>query len=213
MNEKNTEGRLRLYLIRHGEVEGVALGKLIGRTDLPLSERGLEQSSHLAELLSTSQLSAVYSSDLQRAKMTAETIAMHNDLQLQESAAWREIDMGEWEGRTLAALYEEAPGPVAQLFNDPASFTYPHGESFQGFTARITGALDQLLATHNSGNVALIAHGGVCRVIIGSVLGMPTRNWLRLAQDYGCLSVIDWYDRNPIVKLMNGMASARSTYY
>ena len=212
MTEKNTQGRLRLYLIRHGEVEGVALGKLLGRTDTPLSERGLEQSRQLAEILSASQLSAVYSSDLERARMTAETIAKQSELQIQESAAWREIDMGEWEGRTFAALYEEAPSLVAQLFNDPASFAYPHGESFRVFTARVRGALDQLLTTHNSSNVALIAHGGVCRVIIGDVLGIPTQNWLRLAQDYGCLNVIDWYDRNPIVKLLNGVANARSEY-
>jgi broad specificity phosphatase PhoE len=52
MNETNTQQRLRLYLIRHGEVVGAADGKLLGRTDTPLSERGLEQSRHLAEVLS-----------------------------------------------------------------------------------------------------------------------------------------------------------------
>jgi alpha-ribazole phosphatase len=56
---------------------------------------------------------------------------------------------------------------------------------------------------HKSGNVALIAHGGVCRAIIGTALGMPARNWLRLSQDYGCLNVIDWYDGNPILQLLN----------
>ena len=208
MTKKNTQERLRLYLIRHGEVEGVAPGTLLGRTDPPLSKRGLEQAHQLAEVLSRAELSAVYSSNLQRAKMTAETIAKQNELQIQERAAWREVDMGEWEGRTLAALYEEAPGMVAQLFKDPASFAYPHGESFRVFTARVRGALDELLTTHDSSNVALIGHGGVCRVIIGSVLEMPTQNWLRVAQDYGCLNVIDWYDRNPVVKLLNGVGNS-----
>jgi len=204
MNEANTQGRLRLYLIRHGEVEGAVSGKLLGRTDAPLSERGLEQSRQLAKNLSAAQISAIYSSDLQRARVTAETIGIHHRLKVQQSSAWREIDMGEWEGRTLAALHEEARRLVAQLFNDPASFKYPGGESFAAFTARVQRALDELLITHETGEVALIAHGAVCRAIIGNVLGMPTRNWLRLAQDYGCLNVIDWYDVNPELRLLNG---------
>jgi broad specificity phosphatase PhoE len=135
----------------------------------------------------------------------ADTIARRSNLEVRESSAWREIDMGEWEGRTFAALHGEAPRLVAQIFNDPARFVYPHGESFAAFTARVRGALDKLLKTHDSGNIALITHGGVCRVIIGDALGMLARNWLRLAQDYCCVNVVDWYDGNPTVKLLNGV--------
>jgi len=203
MNEKSTQERLRLYLIRHGEVEGAASGKLLGRTDTPLSDQGLEQARQLAEVLSTAQLSAIYCSDLQRARTTAEIIAKRSNLNVQESSAWREIDMGEWEGDTLAALHDEAPELIAQLFSDPASFEYPDGESFTGFTTRVQRALDQLLITHRTGEVALVAHGGVCRTIIGNVLGMPTHNWLRLAQVYACMNVIEWYGANPILVMLN----------
>ena len=203
MNEANTQERLRLYLIRHGQVEGAAFGKLLGWTDTRLSECGLEQSRQLAKKLSAAQLCAIYSSDLQRARLTAETIGIHHRLKVQQSSAWREIDMGEWEGRTLAALHDEAPELVAQLFGDPASFEYPGGESFVAFISRIQRALDRLLLNHGSGEMALVAHGGVCRTIIGNVLGMPTHNWLRLAQDYCCLNVIDWYDGNPMLRLLN----------
>src|SRR6266403_1376493 len=78
MNEKSTQERLRLYLIRHGEVEGAASGKLLGRTDTPLSQCGLKQSRQLAKNLSAAQLCAIYSSDLQRARLTAETIGIHH---------------------------------------------------------------------------------------------------------------------------------------
>jgi alpha-ribazole phosphatase len=203
MNDTNPQERLRLYLIRHGEVEATAAGKLLGRTDTSLSERGLEQARLLAEMLSTARLSAVYSSDLQRARMTAEIIAKRSNLKVQESSAWREIDMGKWEGRTVAALHNDAPQLIGQLFNDPASFKYPMGESFAAFIARVQGALDQLLITHSRGDVALVAHGGVSRAIIGTVLGVPVHNWLRLAQAYGCLNVIEWYDRSPVLVSLN----------
>jgi len=94
MNEANTQERLRLYLIRHGEVEGAVAGKLLGRTDTPLSQCGLKQSRQLAKNLSAAQLCAIYSSDLQRARLTAETIGIHHRLKVQQSSAWREIDMG-----------------------------------------------------------------------------------------------------------------------
>ena len=205
MKEIANQKPLRLYLIRHGEVEGATAGRLLGRTDTPLSERGREQSRQLAEFLSTERLSSVYCSDLRRARTMADIIAKRSNLEVQESSAWREIDMGEWEGRTFAALHDEAPRLVAQLFNDPVSFVYPHGESFGVFIARVRGALDQLLTTHDSSNIALITHGGVCRVILGDALGIPARNWLRLAQDCGCVNVVDWYDGNPTVKLLNGL--------
>jgi len=203
MKETSTQQRLRLYLIRHGEVEGAESGKLLGRTDTSLSARGLEQARKLAEVLSSAQLSAVYGSDLQRARVTAEIIAKRSNVKVQESAAWREIDMGEWDGRTMASLHDEAPQLVARLFDDPASFEYPGGESFECFTGRVLKAIDQLLMTHCKGEIVLVAHGGVCRAIIGSALGVPAKNWLRLAQDYGCVNVIDWYNGNPILQLLN----------
>ena len=203
MSEAHTTQRLRLYLIRHGEVEGAADGKLIGRTDAPLSERGLVQSRRLSEQLAVAPLSAIYSSDLKRALSTAEVIAVRSRLHVQPNSDWREIDMGEWEGRKVSELHGEAPERVAPLFSNPASFEYPGGESFAAFTSRIQGALHRLLMTHPKGDVALVAHGGVCRTIIGSVLEMPMRNWLRLAQEYCCLNVIDWYGVNPVLRLLN----------
>jgi alpha-ribazole phosphatase/probable phosphoglycerate mutase len=111
--------------------------------------------------------------------------------------------MGDWDCRTIAALHHDTPQLVGQLFEDPGSFVYPGGESFTAFIARVQQALDQLRIAHESGEVALVTHGGICRAVIGTVLGMPMRNWLRLAQDYGCLNVIDWYDENPTVQVLN----------
>ena|SRR5688572_18091100 len=213
MNQMSSQDCLRLYLIRHGEVEGVADGQLLGRTDKPLSARGIGQAEQLAELLSTAQLSAVYSSDLQRANMSAERIAKRSNLKVQVDSTWREIDMGEWEGRTISSLHDEAPELVEQVFSDPASFRYPSGESFSAFTARVLAGLGQLLQNHKNGNVALITHGGVCRTIIGSALGIPTKNFLRLAQDYGCLNVIDWYADNSMLRLLNLRLSRAAPWF
>jgi alpha-ribazole phosphatase len=203
MNEETNQQRLRLYLIRHGEVEGAREGRLLGRTDAPLSECGIVQANQLAEELSGARLAAVYSSDLQRARMMAEIIAGRINLKVQENRGWREVDMGDWEGCTIAQLHQNNPELVEHVFNDPASFQYPGGEAFSSFTTRVQAALDQLLRTHEKGDIALITHAGVCRAIVGGVLGVPMNNWLRLAQAYACVNVIEWYDASPVLVMLN----------
>ena len=64
-------------------------------------------------------------------------------------------------------------------------------------------AVDQLLMMHGNGQVVLVVHGGVCRTLIGTALGIPAKNWLRLSQDYACLNVIDWYNHSPSLQLLN----------
>ena len=195
--------RLRLYLIRHAEVEGAASGRVYGRTDVPLSKKGIEQSRLLAGRLAAARLSALYSSDLSRAITTAEVIAAPHKLTVQTSSAWREIDMGQWDGLSLTDLYQQDEESIKRLFDHPESFHYPDGESFAAFKRRIQEALNELVMTHTNEEVALVTHGGVARAIIGTVLEMTMRTWLRLAQGYGCLNFIDWYDGQPLLHLLN----------
>ena len=201
---------LRLYLIRHGEIEGSCLGRVLGWTDKRLSETGIEQAQRLRDSLSALRLSAVYSSDLQRARVMAEIIAEPHSVEVCATTSWREINMGEWEECTIASLHDQAPEMVKQLFEDPISFQYPGGESFKDFVSRIKRGLDQLLSSHEGGAIVLVTHGGVCRTILGEALEIPMKNWLRLSQDYGCLNVIDWYERTPVVRLINGTTINKS---
>ncbi|MGH9907426.1 MAG: histidine phosphatase family protein, partial [Pyrinomonadaceae bacterium] len=188
MIETNGTSCLRLYLIRHGEVEGSCSGRVLGWTDTPLSETGVEQAHELRDSFASLKLSAVYSSDLQRARKTAETIAESHSLEVRATASWREINMGDWEECAISSLHERVPKMVTQLFEDPASFQYPSGESFKDFISRIKRSMDQLLCSHDAGVIVLVTHGGVCRAIIGEALGIPMKNWLRLSQDYGCVN-------------------------
>jgi len=194
---------LRLYLIRHGEIEGANSRRIYGHSDVTLSAAGIEQSRRLAERLAGERLSAVYSSDLKRAIATAQSIAARHSLTVQTNTAWREIDMGKWDGLSLNDVYMQNEESVRLLFEEPESFQYPDGESFLAFNARIEESVKDLLEKHAEGKVALITHGGVARAIIGTALGMPMRTWLRLAQGYGCLNIIDWYDGHPILDLLN----------
>ena len=141
INEARRENRLRLYLMRHGEIERGANSVCYGHTDVALSARGLEQSNRLCEALKAINLAAVYSSDLARASHAAELIARSHGLKAISLPALREINMGEWEGRTLEEVSAANAEMAARLFLDPRGFQYPGGESFSEFERRVGNAL------------------------------------------------------------------------
>jgi broad specificity phosphatase PhoE len=134
---------------------------------------------------------------------TAEVIARRHELIVQTSSAWREIDMGQWDGRSLADLYQHDPQSVKLLFEQPESFAYPNGESFVAFNDRIQQAITELVAAQTNTEIALVTHAGVARAIIGTALEMPMRTWLRVAQGFAATNVIDWYDQNPVIQIVN----------
>ncbi|MEW6733712.1 MAG: histidine phosphatase family protein [Acidobacteriota bacterium] len=203
MNEISSTNRLRLYLIRHGEIQREAESACYGQTDVALSPIGKEQSHRLSEVLVQIPLVAVYSSDLARTMFAANLIAQTHNLSVESMQQLREINMGEWEGKSLSQINTTDPEKLTRLFNNPREFCYPGGESFLEFEDRIDRALKMILAAHRYGSVAVVTHGGVSRLILASILEMLPKNWLRLAQDFGCLNIIDWYDSAPIIQRLN----------
>jgi len=195
--------RLRIYLMRHGEAELSAEGKLYGHTDASLSREGIEQSRSLSSELAGIPLLAVYSSDLSRALFAAHLIADAHSLTPRVLPDLREANMGEWEGAPIRKVALADPERVSCLFTDPSTFRYPGGESFLEFQARVQRVLKEVFEAHGEGEIAIVTHGGVCRLVIGQVLLLSPRNLLRLSQDFGCLNIIDVYDGQPLLRMMN----------
>src|SRR5258708_14804460 len=100
--------RKPIWLVRHGETDAPA-GTIIGATDTPLGAGGREQARRLALEMAKCPLGLIISSDLQRAADTARAIAEPHHLTIERTAALRELDFGQWEGRSLAELWREAP--------------------------------------------------------------------------------------------------------
>lgn len=193
----------RLFLVRHGEVEGD--GVLHGHVDVPLTPRGRGQLEAVAERLAPEPLAAVYSSDLQRARIGAELVCRGRDVPVRTDPAFRELHMGEWDGRSFRELWDVDRARVQSWWADLERFPLPGGESLTQLRDRIVGPLHELLAKHRGESICLVAHGGVNRVILFEALGLPLSHYHKLAQDYGCLNVIEYYpDGNAVVCLMNG---------
>ena len=170
-----------LLCIRHGETEWNASARVQGHTDIALNRRGLAQAAALARALAGQQLDAIYSSDLARARQTAEALARDRGLPLLRDAQWRERAFGAFEGHSFAGL-EPTHAHDCERWRrrDPHWAAPGGGESLVELDRRIRGAVFDLAARHRGQTVAVVTHGGVLdclyRVATGQELQAP-RTW------------------------------------
>jgi alpha-ribazole phosphatase len=188
----------RLILVRHCEPQEEARGLCYGRLDIGLSDAGREQAERLAAALGRHEWDAVYASPRLRARQTAGALAravvIDHDL--------REIDFGELEGRTYDEIAETDPELYRAWMERPTTVHFPGGESFAELKLRALEALDRIRAAHEA--AVVVTHGGVLRAGLAAWLGMPDEAIFRLDQRYGGVTIVDWLDGVPLVRLMNG---------
>lgn len=153
-----------LYLIRHGETDWNADGRTMGQTDVPLNAKGLRQARETAEWLARFPLQAVITSDLRRARQTAEPLAAAAGVTLEEDARLRELRFGVFEGRTVAQCANEHPETVERWRGGTFDFAPPGGETRRELVHRVRAFLDEALA-RPAGNVAVVTHGGVLNAL------------------------------------------------
>ena len=147
----------KLLLVRHGETDWNAEGRLQGQTDRPLSDYGRRQAQQLADELGSEEFEAIYSSDLIRARETAEIIARRLELPVKLDPDLREKDWGTWEGLT-------------SVERDRVEFA---GESTEAHQQRILEALRRIAERHpRDGVVLVVTHGGSMRRVQTAAMGM-----------------------------------------
>ncbi len=180
-----------IYLIRHGEIAGRSKEhRFIGRLDLPLSDLGRKQIHRLAGHPCLQAVDKVLSSPLLRCTESAAILTAHLKCPAAEmSADLAEIDLGEWEGLTVAEVKNRFPGQYEARGNDLAGFRPDNGESFSDLLCRCWPVFEQA-ARCGSEHVAIVAHAGVNRVLLCKILGIPLGDLFCLKQDYGFCNII-----------------------
>lgn len=203
--------RTRIYLVRHGQVEGYEEKRYNGQVNVPLTREGEEQSARVCDYLAEISLEAVYSSDLDRSRYCAELIAEAHHLTSHSLPSLRELNIGDWEGRTWEELQEAYPDDWEARLQDLVNFQVPGGESLQDAADRIRPTIKKILTDHSGGDVAIIAHGGVNRIVLLDAMEAPMEQAFSIEQDYGCLNIIDYFENGQsVVKLLNGSAHQNS---
>jgi broad specificity phosphatase PhoE len=182
-----TEGPLRtavtveLVVVRHGRTAWNDAGRFQGHSDVPLDETGRSQARALAAYLSRVAFSRAVSSDLARARETAEIILQGRDTALEMDARWREMRFGVWEGLTWPEIVERNPELANRPANVPRFYTPEGGESFDDLCARVRLALESLTAQATDGDTLLVAtHAGPLHALLRVVLGESESASLRV---------------------------------
>lgn len=189
-----------LHLVRHGAVDSRSGKIFLGQMDVPLNADGIAQARVLRSWLEPVRFAHVFSSDLSRAQHTCNIITGRNSIEVLRSL--REINLGTWEGCSFDEIKQQFPEEFAARGRDIENWRPPGGESFADCSARVLGALQQILYRAD-GNVLVVGHAGVNRLILCDVLGIPMARMHRLGQDYGCINVIAYSATQARVQLMN----------
>ena len=191
-----------LLLIRHGQTDWNTAGKWQGHTDIPLNEAGIVQSRLLAERLSSWPISAIYSSDLQRAAQTAEIIASRLELVPVLASALRERHGGVFQGLTAAEMHNRFPEDLRSIQEDGGA--PPGGESNLEVAQRIWETFDSIIENHRGEMAAVVSHGGALAIIVAYALGFPLGQRARISlRGNTGLSMIEFDGRGPRVTLLN----------
>jgi alpha-ribazole phosphatase len=199
-----------IYLLRHGEIGSAGDKRFIGWTDVPLNETGIGQAESWRVKFANTGFDHIFSSDLDRTRLTAHIIARDRALTVQEVPQLREIRLGELEDLPFAEVQSRLPETWRQRGEDLFAFRPAGGESFADLQERVLPAFERIAGGGTDGNVLIVAHAGVNRVILCHLLGMPPGNLFRLGQDYACLNCID-VKKTPccVVTLNQCLSSAR----
>jgi len=185
----------RILIVRHGETEWNAAGRVQGWTDSCLSDRGRAQAARLAARLAATSLAAVYASDLSRARDTALALAGEWNLPVITQPGLRERCYGDWEGLTPRELETRYPdGWHRYHVQRDLNARVPGGENWEEVFARFLPVLHQIIADHPGPEetVALVGHGGSLRAGILDALNAPLATLLRLRLDNASLSRLDY---------------------
>lgn len=171
-----TPGHITVDLLRHGEPEGGDV--LRGRIDHPLSELGWQQMHTAvarAVLAGAAELpyTHIITSPLQRCRAFAEALAAKLNLVARVEADWQEIDYGDWDGLPLSEWREQSAAQFEAFRQDMSKLAPPHGEDFLSFRDRVLRAWLALQGLPDGSHALVLTHGGVLRVVLPTVLGMP----------------------------------------
>jgi probable phosphoglycerate mutase len=193
-----------LILLRHGQTEWSLEGRHTGRTDIPLTAKGVADAAALAPMLARRHVAAVFTSPALRATRTAELAGLDDC----DGAAKQDPDLWEWdyggyEGMTTAQIQRQRPGWY--LWRDGViggDAAYP-GETVEEVGARADRVLARVRSGLADGDVALVSHGHMLRVLTARWLLLPPADGRLFRLDTGTVSTLCTEHDEPVIATWN----------
>jgi probable phosphoglycerate mutase len=166
----------RVYIVRHAEAEGNLYRRIHGWYDSRVTQTGLRQLEILKDRFKNVKIDAVYSSDLLRARLTAEAVAYGSGVPVIPTARLREVNMGVWEDRTWGEVLTNQREQYTYFYSRPDKWNVPGCESFGELQDRLENAVIDLAAENYGKTIALVTHGCAIRSLMARIRGVAAEN-------------------------------------
>ena len=195
-----------LLLVRHGETALKSSERYWGHTDVKLGALGIEQAERVRDLLATERIDIIFSSNLERAWKTAESIASRHRVEVITCAELKEVNFGEVEGLTFKEISQRYPEVVKSWVEGKTEIKYPGGESLSELAERASNFTRRLKNVSPEQTVLIVAHSGVLRLLMCHLMGIGQENWWRFKLDFASLSVMETNSRGAILRSLNNIS-------
>ena len=195
---------IKIYVARHGETTWNAEGRIQGRSDPDLSPKGYAQSRMLLEKLKGRPISAIYTSTLKRAIVTAQPIARFLGLPIQEQPELDEVAFGIFEG----VKFTEVEGDLRQEWDrfkeNRLTYHIPGAENYTDVAERVKPLKEKIIREHPGQEILIVAHRGVNRMLVGLLLENSLEEALNIEQTNECLYLICRNGKPKVGYFLNG---------
>ena len=181
---------MKIYLVRHGQTDHNAKNMFYGWTDCDINGIGIKQAEELEKFFGTVSYDKIYTSDLLRARHTAEIIRGEKAVPIIADASFREMYYGDWEDRELPYIKENYTEELERWMKEWQVFSIPNGEVFTDFCVRIETALKKLISENKGKTVLLVSHGGAMSAILCYLSGSSYDSFWRFPSYQGCYSEV-----------------------
>ncbi len=200
----------QIIFLRHGQAKNNTERILAGRTEgVPLTDTGIKQSEHTAELLEHMNISTIYSSPIERAKHTAEIVGKYNSLDITIDDRLNELDMGKFTGMPYDKIFNSHGNVFMKFYNGELEIAHNGVETFSDVKKRILGIVDHIIEKHPDENVLLVTHMDPIKAMLSTIVDLSPTNLYELIIANASLNIFREQDRKFSLSGLNLMDPSR----
>ncbi len=199
-----------IIFLRHGQAKNNLERILTGRTPgIPLTEKGIDQAEKAAKFLEHMNISAIYSSPIERARHTAEIVGKHNSIDVTIDDRLIELDMGKFTGVPYDEIFNSHGNVFMKFYNGELEIAHNGVETFSEVKKRILGIVDHVIENHPDQNVVLVTHMDPIKAMLSTVVDLTPTNLFELIIANASLNIFREYKRKFSISGLNVMDPSR----